>query len=63
MAYVGSRSGPMLSARVAAIRNQSIGPEGPPTTARKHRPQARALPILRAAVTSHSPHSPPRARR
>ncbi|WP_428995068.1 DUF6053 domain-containing protein [Lysobacter enzymogenes] len=30
-ASVGGPSGPMLSGRIAAIRNEGIGPEGPPT--------------------------------
>ncbi|WP_430538955.1 DUF6053 domain-containing protein [Lysobacter enzymogenes] len=30
---LGGPSGPMLSAQIAAIRNKSVGPEGPPTTA------------------------------
>ncbi|WP_425480930.1 DUF6053 domain-containing protein [Lysobacter enzymogenes] len=30
---MGGASGPMLSAQIAAIGNESIGPEGPPTKA------------------------------
>ncbi|WP_430539008.1 DUF6053 domain-containing protein [Lysobacter enzymogenes] len=30
---MGGPSGPMPFGQVAAIRNKSIGPEGPPTTA------------------------------
>ncbi|WP_354521517.1 DUF6053 domain-containing protein [Lysobacter enzymogenes] len=30
---MGGPSGPMLFAQVAAIRNKSVGPEGPPTRA------------------------------
>ncbi|WP_425606263.1 DUF6053 domain-containing protein [Lysobacter yananisis] len=30
-AVVGGPSGPTLFSQVTAIRNQSIGPEGPPT--------------------------------
>ncbi|WP_425479361.1 DUF6053 domain-containing protein [Lysobacter enzymogenes] len=30
---MGGLSGPMLSAQIAAIGNESIGPEGPPTKA------------------------------
>ncbi|WP_425479310.1 DUF6053 domain-containing protein [Lysobacter enzymogenes] len=32
--YVGGLSGPMLLSQVAAIRDKSIGPEGPPTKVR-----------------------------
>ncbi|WP_430538928.1 DUF6053 domain-containing protein [Lysobacter enzymogenes] len=31
---MGGPSGPTLSDRIAAIRNDSVGPEGPPTNAR-----------------------------
>ncbi|WP_428992883.1 DUF6053 domain-containing protein [Lysobacter enzymogenes] len=47
---MGGPSGPMPCAQVAAIGNKSIGPEGPPTTARHRacRPAAEALRTRRA---------------
>ncbi|WP_428995203.1 DUF6053 domain-containing protein [Lysobacter enzymogenes] len=40
---MGGPSGPTLSAQIAAIRDQSVGPEGPPT--KTSGPQHRAGPV------------------
>ncbi|WP_428995152.1 DUF6053 domain-containing protein [Lysobacter enzymogenes] len=39
---MGGPSGPMLLSQVAAIRNKSLGPEGPPTRAGAQGPPARS---------------------
>ncbi|WP_425606266.1 DUF6053 domain-containing protein [Lysobacter yananisis] len=68
IALVGGPSGPMLLCRIAAIWAESIGPEGPPTTAgcgRRRpvpapelRPQAPAAPARAASSAPAAAASP-----